>query len=31
MGKVMGSLKTLYAGRLNMGKAGALVKEHLCN
>lgn len=31
MGKVMGSLKALYAGRLNMGKAGALVKEHLCN
>jgi len=30
MGKIMGRLKTDYAGRLDMGKAGALVKGHLC-
>jgi len=31
MGKVMGKLKTDYAGRVDMGKAGAVVKSHLCN
>ena len=31
MGKVMGGLKKDYAGRIDMGKAGALVKEHLCS
>lgn len=30
MGKIMGKLKTNYAGRLDMGKAGAVVKSHLC-
>lgn len=30
MGKIMGQLKTGYAGRLDMGKAGAVVKRHLC-
>ena len=30
MGKIMGRLKTDFAGRLDMGKAGAVVKEHLC-
>ncbi len=29
MGKIMGRLKTEYAGRIDMGKAGALVKGHL--
>lgn len=29
MGKVMGVLKTQYAGQLDMGKAGALVKQKL--
>ena len=31
MGKVMGQLKSGYAGRVDMGKAGAVVKAHLCN
>ena len=31
MGKIMGSLKTDYAGRVDMGKAGKVVKDHLCN
>jgi len=31
MGKIMGQLKTNYAGRLDMGKAGAIVKSHLCS
>ncbi|GHB00104.1 aspartyl-tRNA amidotransferase subunit B [Algimonas arctica] len=31
MGKVMGQLKSGYAGRLDMGKAGAVVKRHLCS
>lgn len=31
MGKIMGQLKSDYAGRVDMGKAGALVKGHLCN
>ena len=30
MGKIMGRLKTDYAGRVNMGKAGAFVKAQLC-
>lgn len=30
MGKIMGRLKTDFAGRLDMGKAGAVVKQHLC-
>jgi uncharacterized protein YqeY len=30
MGKIMGQLKSGYAGRLDMGKAGAVVKRHLC-
>ena len=30
MGKIIGRLKTDFAGRLDMGKAGAVVKEHLC-
>lgn len=30
MGKIMGRLKSDYAGRMDMGKAGALVKQHLC-
>jgi len=29
MGKIMGRLKTDFAGRLDMGKAGAIVKGHL--
>ncbi len=29
MGKIMGKLKTAYAGRMDMGKAGKLVKDHL--
>ena len=29
MGKIMGRLKSEYAGRLDMGKAGAIVKGHL--
>lgn len=31
MGKIMGQLKSEYAGRVDMGKAGALVKGYLCN
>lgn len=31
MGKIMGQLKSDYAGRVDMGQAGALVKGHLCN
>jgi len=31
MGKIMGQLKSGYAGRVDMGKAGAVVKDHLCN
>lgn len=31
MGKVMGQLKSGYAGSLDMGKAGAIVKRHLCS
>jgi uncharacterized protein YqeY len=31
MGKIMGQLKSGYAGRLDMGKAGAVVKDMLCN
>ena len=30
MGKIMGRLKTDYAGRIDMGKAGSMVKSHLC-
>jgi len=30
MGKIMGKLKSGYAGRIDMGKAGAVVKQHLC-
>lgn len=29
MGKVMAELKTQYAGQLDMGKAGAMVKQKL--
>lgn len=29
MGKVMGALKGQYAGQMDFGKAGALVKEKL--
>ena len=29
MGQIMGQLKKGYAGRIDMGKAGAVVKEHL--
>ena len=29
MGKVMGALKTQYAGQIDMGKAGAVVKQKL--
>lgn len=29
MGKIMGKLKSAYAGRVDMGKAGAIVKKHL--
>ncbi len=31
MGKIMGQLKSDYAGRVDMGKAGAMVKGYLCN
>jgi len=31
MGKIMGQLKSGYAGRIDMGKAGAEVKKHLCS
>ena len=31
MGKIMGRLKTDYAGRIDMGKAGAMVKKQLCS
>ncbi len=31
MGKVMGQLKGQYAGQIDMGKAGAVVKRHLCS
>ena len=31
LGKSMGLFKTNYAGRLDMGKAGAVVKGHLCS
>ena len=31
MGKIMGQLKADYAGRVDMGKAGAVVKQHLCS
>jgi len=31
MGKIMGRIKSEYAGRVDMGKAGAIVKGHLCN
>jgi len=30
MGKVMGSLKSDFAGRIDMAKAGAIVKQRLC-
>ncbi len=29
MGKIMGKLKSSYAGQVDMGKAGAIVKGHL--
>jgi uncharacterized protein YqeY len=29
MGKVMGELKTKYAGQIDMGKAGAVIKQKL--
>ena len=29
MGKIMGQLKSSYAGRVDMGKASAVVKAHL--
>lgn len=31
MGKIMGKLKAGYAGRIDMGKAGAVVKDTLCS
>lgn len=31
MGKIMGRLKSEYSGRIDMGKAGGIVKAHLCN
>lgn len=31
MGKIMGRLKTDYAGRIDMGQAGKIVKSHLCS
>ncbi len=31
MGKIMGQIKADYAGRVDMGKAGAMVKAYLCN
>jgi uncharacterized protein YqeY len=30
MGKVMGELKTRYTGRMDFGKVGPMVKDHLC-
>ena len=30
MGKIMGTLKSDFAGRIDMAKAGAVVKQHLC-
>lgn len=30
MGKVMGELKANYTGRMDFGKVGPLVKDHLC-
>ncbi len=30
MGKIMGKLKSGYAGRVDMGKAGSIVKGYLC-
>ena len=30
MGKIMGKLKSGYSGRVDMGKAGSIVKSHLC-
>jgi len=29
MGKIMGELKAKYAGQLDMGKAGAIIKQKL--
>ena len=31
MGKIMNGLKAEYVGRIDMGKAGKIVKDHLCN
>lgn len=31
MGKIMGRLKADYSGRVDMGKAGKIVKDHLCS
>lgn len=31
MGKIMGRLKSDFSGRVDMGKAGAVVKGHLCS
>ena len=31
MGKIMNALKAEYSGRIDMGKAGKIVKEHLTN
>lgn len=31
MGKIMGRLKDEYSGRIDMGKAGGIVKKHLCS
>ncbi|WP_298918990.1 GatB/YqeY domain-containing protein [uncultured Algimonas sp.] len=31
MGKIMGKLKAEHAGSIDMGKAGAVVKRHLCS
>lgn len=31
MGKIMGELKQNFAGRMDMGKAGKLVRGHLCS
>jgi len=31
MGKIMNSLKAEYVGRIDMGKAGKIVKDHLCS
>ncbi|MEX0349992.1 MAG: GatB/YqeY domain-containing protein [Paracoccaceae bacterium] len=30
MGKVMGELKSRYTGRMDFGKVGPMVKDHLC-